>query len=139
MAQFRWLGRVVLLAAMTAIIGCNSKDSPAMSPGSGAGPGMEKGGDLEPSGPHAAGMKVFNTNNCGRCHTINGVGGGGKGKMQGPDLGKVAADPAHTPEWFGEFIRDPKATKPKSRMPAFQGKINDDDFKALIEYLSSLK
>ena len=58
---------------------------------------------------------------------------------QGPDLATVASDPTHTPEWFGEYIRNPKSQKPDSRMPQFMGKISDDDFKALIEYLSSLK
>jgi len=57
----------------------------------------------------------------------------------GPDLAGVARDPSHTSEWIAEYIRDPKSKTPGSRMPAFQGKINDEDFKNLVEYLASLK
>ena len=76
---------------------------------------------------------MFNAN-CLRCHNI-----GSGPKKQGPDLTSVSSDPVHTPEWLSEHIRNPRDHKADSRMPPFKGKINDDDFKALIDYLSSLK
>lgn len=65
------------------------------------------------------------------------MGRGGMGK--GPDLAKVGADPKHTPEWLTEHIKNPKSHKLDSRMPAFASKINDDDLRALVEFLASLK
>ena len=35
------------------------------------------------------------------------------------------------------IIRDPKAHKPDSRMPPYEGKINDADLRALAEFLKS--
>jgi cbb3-type cytochrome oxidase cytochrome c subunit len=58
---------------------------------------------------------------------------------RGPDLSHVGADPTHTSDWLIEHIRNPKAHKPDSRMPAFEGKISDEDLKAIAEYLASLK
>jgi Ca2+-binding EF-hand superfamily protein len=59
--------------------------------------------------------------------------------VRGPDLGNVGQDPAHTVDWFKAQIRNPKSHKPKARMPAFEGKIKEDDLNALAEYLASLK
>ena len=58
---------------------------------------------------------------------------------KGPDLATVGRDPAHTLDWFIEHVRNPKAHKADSKMPPFEGKIQDDDLKALAEYLGSLK
>jgi cbb3-type cytochrome oxidase cytochrome c subunit len=67
-----------------------------------------------------------------------GRGPGGPGR--GPDLGKVGEDPEHTPQWLAEHIRNPKAHKQQSRMPAFgENKIGADDMNALTAYLASLK
>ena len=123
------------------------------------------GNDLSPAGPagkaatgesgstaivpaqFAAGRKVFDMQ-CARCHGIGegsagGFGGprGGPGmaRMRGPDLGTIGRDPSHTVDWLMEQIRNPKAHKSDSRMPAFEGKINDADLRALAEYLASLK
>ena len=84
---------------------------------------------------------MFAGSGCAKCHTVGGTQmAGPKGKMGGPDLGKVGAEPEHTSEWLAAKIRDPQATKPQSRMPKHdEGKINEDDMKALVEYLSSLK
>jgi cytochrome c553 len=66
-------------------------------------------------------------------------GGGRRMGGRGPDLGMVGKDPEHTVAWLMEHIRNPKVHKPDSRMPAFEGKIKDDDLRALAEYLASLK
>lgn len=118
------------------------------------------------SGPFAGGKKVFVANNCFKCHAINGVrgrvaggpggpgpggpppgpggpppGGGGFGPGGGraPDLGKVGGDEEHSVAWLMEFIRNPKAKKANAKMPPFEGKIKDDDLRAMAEYLASLK
>jgi mono/diheme cytochrome c family protein len=133
----------VVMGAMVLAAGCNRTENPSPSPGPSPQPGPPA--MVPETGPHVAGKRVFNAN-CTRCHAMGGgaaTGGGpmpgGKGKIQGPDLSAVARDPGHTPEWLGDYIRSPRSQKPDSRMPPFQGKISDDDFKALIDYLSSLK
>jgi cbb3-type cytochrome oxidase cytochrome c subunit len=54
-----------------------------------------------------------------------------------PDLTHVGK--AHPSDWLIEHVRDPKIHKRESRMPAFKGKISDDDLTALGDYLASLK
>src|SRR5262249_3360757 len=82
----------------------------------------------------AAGQRVFAANRCANCHTM----GGGQRK-RGPDLGRVGADPNHTVDWLSAYIRNPRAQKPNSRMPPYQGKIQEQDLRALAESLASLK
>lgn len=139
MLRLRMLAVALLAVSIAFAVGCNkdktsggsgSGSSPA--PGPGGGPGWGSG--LTPEGPHAAGMKVFNDQRCTNCHTV----GGGPGKKV--DLAGVAAKPEYADEGgLRDFILDPKSKKPMTRMPSFQGKINDDDFKALLAYLASLK
>jgi predicted Zn finger-like uncharacterized protein len=107
----------------------------------GQGQGQERSaGGAEPSGgeadPLAAGRRVFEANNCTRCHTIGG--GGQRGRGRGPDLGAVGRDPEHTVEWLMEHVRNPKSHRPESRMPAY-GRIPQEDLRALATYLASLK
>ena len=103
--------------------------------------------------PFAAGKKVFAANGCARCHAgaaggamaaggpMGGgpMGGGRPGMAKGPDLSNVGADAKHTTEWLIAHIRNPKAHKQNSRMPGFEGKISEEDLKALAEYLAGLK
>jgi cytochrome c oxidase subunit 2 len=84
--------------------------------------------------PLSAGQKVF-AKSCARCHSI-GTAEGGKKRM-GPDLSKVAANPEHTRTWLSEYIRDPKSHKPDSKMMPIR--LNDDDLKAVVDYLETLK
>lgn len=86
-----------------------------------------------------SGRQVFEKHNCTRCHTMGGGGGSQGGRMRGPDLSTVGRDPTHTVEWFMTFVRNPRATRPESRMPPYEGKINPQDLRALAEYLASLK
>jgi cbb3-type cytochrome oxidase cytochrome c subunit len=63
-----------------------------------------------------------------------------KGRKGGPDLSKVAAEPEHTTDWLSAHVRNAKAHKADSRMPAFgPEKISEDDLKSLVEFLASLK
>jgi cbb3-type cytochrome oxidase cytochrome c subunit len=56
---------------------------------------------------------------------------------RGPSLAKVGAE--HPADWIVEHVRNPKAHKQQSRMPAFEGKIGEADLKALGDFLASLK
>jgi mono/diheme cytochrome c family protein len=82
----------------------------------------------------ASGKTVFNSQGCARCHSLNGQGG-----RMGPDLTHEGAKPGHTPDWIVVHVKNPKTHNPGSRMPAFEGKINDKDLQALGAYLASLK
>jgi mono/diheme cytochrome c family protein len=88
----------------------------------------------------AAGRGVFQANNCGRCHSLGGAGGGMRGRGgRGPDLSRVGAKPGRTIDWLAEQIRDPQSHRPDSRMPGYAGKISEDDIHALAVYLASLQ
>jgi mono/diheme cytochrome c family protein len=94
------------------------------------------------SEPTSAGRRVFEANRCGRCHAVGGAaaaGGQRGGRNRGPDLATVGRDPEHTVSWLMDHVRNPHSHKPDSQMPTFEGKINDDDLRALAEYLASLK
>jgi hypothetical protein len=45
----------------------------------------------------------------------------------------------HTVDWLTAFILEPSSKKPDAKMPAFEGKIEENDLRALAEYLASLK
>lgn len=135
----------LFLASLVAL-GCGSdaKKGPDLSspppgqrvrPGEGGDPGKEPDGGsnkLTPSGPHAAGMKAFNDQDCGKCHRVVA---GGRGKA--PNLSNAGKE--HDSAWLAAHIKNPKTHKPSSTMPSFEGKISDADLKALSEYLASLK
>jgi mono/diheme cytochrome c family protein len=93
-----------------------------------------------------AGAKQTFDMHCAKCHPLGGEtsaapgAGGPKGMMRkGPDLAKVAADPKHTKEWFLAYVRDPQAQNPKSRMPKFEGKLDDGSLSSLADFLLSAK
>jgi mono/diheme cytochrome c family protein len=118
------------LLASLALAGCNKTNPDAPQAG-----GSDQFADT----------KVVFAANCAKCHSL-GEGSGGAGnpgvagwKPKGPNLGKVGAEPTHTRDWLVDHIRDPKKHKPDSRMPAFAGKLKDNDINALAEYLASLK
>jgi mono/diheme cytochrome c family protein len=130
MIPSRWYAVFAIFAVIVLVVGCKKEQSnPQPAPG---GPPPGPTGGVEPTGPHAEGIKVFNQK-CSGCHAINGA------KKKGPDLGKVAAEPTHSEEYLREFILEPGAHKPKSGMPPFRGKISDDEMKALLGYLLTLK
>jgi mono/diheme cytochrome c family protein len=82
----------------------------------------------------ADGQAVFAANGCANCHAVGGQGG-----SKAPHLTRVGADAEHTPEWLIAHVKNPQVHKPDSRMPGFEGKINDKDLEALGAYLASLK
>jgi len=89
-----------------------------------------KGGGQADASVIAAGKAVFDANGCAKCH-----GGGGRA----PDLSHEGADPNHTPQWLAQHVKNPQSQNPRSRMPAFEGKISDQDLQSLGVYLASLK
>jgi cbb3-type cytochrome oxidase cytochrome c subunit len=128
----------LLLGVIVFAGGCNksttSSPPPTLNPQAGQG--------QPDTGPFAAGRKIFAGSGCAKCHSTGGTptAGAKGGKQMGPDLSKVGSDPDHTTEWLAAKIRDPHVTKPQSRMPKHdEGKINENDMNALVEYLSSMK
>jgi mono/diheme cytochrome c family protein len=51
----------------------------------------------------------------------------------------VSGDVEHSVAWLMDFIRNPKSKKANAKMPPFEGKIKDDDLRAVADYLASLK
>jgi len=154
--------------ALGILVGCH-KDEATTSGDPNAQPPGPTGPAIKPfdadSEPNAAGKKVMVSSGCFRCHSVDGARptggapapggpppggrggpggppggpGGGRGGMGAPDLGQVAKDPAHTSEWLTQYIQDPKSVKQDSKMPKFEGKMSEDDLKALVAYLVTLK
>ena len=80
----------------------------------------------------AQGQSVFKSSGCTRCHSMGGQGG-----RIGPDLTHIGA--GRTPEALIQFIKNPRVFNPSSRMPGFAGRINEENFRALGEFLGGLK
>ncbi|MDB5312283.1 MAG: petJ [Gemmataceae bacterium] len=103
-------------------------------------------GKSEPTTPvvpvvASSGNAVFDQN-CAKCHSVGNAaasGPGPQGKMGGPSLSKVGADPAHTKAWLAEHVNNPKAHKPDSKMPAFDGKLKPEEMTSVLEFMSGLK
>lgn len=110
---------------------------PGGGPGGPGGPGGGPGGAppkaLDETGEFAAGKKVYNAQDCSKCHSVDASAGRGKA----PNLGTAGKE--HNAEWIAAHIKNPKTHSPMSRMPAYEGKISEADLKALSEFLTSLK
>jgi mono/diheme cytochrome c family protein len=148
-----------VLLGLLMVVGCGKKgsDAPAGTPGPGpnASPAPAP---VEVPAQFVAARKTFDAN-CAKCHSTDPAGGGFpgggkgppggfqggpggfKGKMmgKGPNLARVGANPEHTREWLIAFIRNPQSVKGKSRMPRFEGKLDEGQLGALADYLVSLK
>jgi len=70
---------------------------------------------------------------CKTCHSIAGVAGP-MAKLGGP-LDGVGAK--HDEAWIKEFIKDPKAKNPNSKMT--KPSLTDDELNAVAAYVASLK
>jgi mono/diheme cytochrome c family protein len=80
----------------------------------------------------AAGKQVYESMDCNRCHSMTGKG-------KGPALGRVGANPRNTVERLSAFIANPRAERPRSRMPGYEEKLSPEELRNLAEYLTSLK
>lgn len=134
MTSSRFVAWFVGLVFVGLVLGCGKPDPTAPD-------APVVAGNPSAAGRPKTGNAVFDKN-CLKCHSVSSPGeaaGGPKGKMGGPNLSKVAADPAHTPEWLAEHVKNPRQHKPMSRMPKFEGKLSDEDIKSVVEYMSKLK
>jgi cytochrome c oxidase subunit 2 len=78
---------------------------------------------------------------CVTCHTIRGTQAGSR---VGPELTHVASRRTiaagtlpNTREQLMQWVRDPQAIKPGTRMPA--SRLSEDDLRAVVAYLGSLQ
>lgn len=89
----------------------------------------------------AEGKKVFLSETCVNCHTVQGTAA--KGRV-GPDLTHLmsrhtiaAGMISNTPEHLRDWIHDPQDIKPGCLMPAFR--LESSKMDLLVKYLGSLK
>lgn len=75
---------------------------------------------------------VIARENCFRCHA-NGGEGGTKSKFQWDTLTRMAV---RRPEWFAQYVRDPKSINPKTEMAA-SPEFDDATMKALRAYFGT--
>ncbi len=78
-----------------------------------------------------AGAKLFSSQGCTACHTVNGSGGD-----IGPNLSNEGAK-GHSIPWLTQQIRDPKSHDPSTAMPAFDS-LSDKQVQNLVDFLESL-
>lgn len=78
---------------------------------------------------------------CARCHARAGEPGGPNyGGSTGPPLAKIGSATGMTAEYLAEYIRDPSTKRQVSGvMPAFGGKLTDEQIKALAAWLANKK
>jgi len=100
-----------------------------------AGCGKSEGDGLGPSAAAElpTGNAVFDKN----CHGCHSVAADGKAKKKGPNLSKAGT--THDAEWLDEHVKNPKAHMPGSNMPAFAGKLSDEEIKNVAEFLAAMK
>jgi mono/diheme cytochrome c family protein len=125
---------VISLVCLTA--GCNRGGPSAAAPANTPAPPPPL---PEPTGPFAAGQKVYNAN-CVRCHGLPSAGavaGGPSMRMgRGPNLSDVGSKRSR--DWIIEHIKNPKRHNAQSKMPTFD-KLKPDELNVLADYLASLK
>lgn len=82
----------------------------------------------------AKGKELVEQKKCSICHSIDGKGG----KKEFKPMNGIAKD--KTDEFLTGSLLDPKKTiKADTKMPSYKGKLTDDEVKAVIEYIKTLK
>jgi cytochrome c oxidase subunit 2 len=92
----------------------------------------KKNGKTSAAALIAQGKKFVTADGCAGCHKIAGKGG-----TTGPDLSHLGTDTDMTAAKVAAKIKDPKASKPNSIMPASHRP--DKEIAAMAAYLKSLK
>jgi mono/diheme cytochrome c family protein len=88
----------------------------------------------------AADAKALWTANCTPCHGANGNGDTKMGKTLGAaDLTDAKKQASFTDAQATAAIKDGLKQGGKTTMKAFGGKLSDDDIKALVAYVRTLK
>jgi cytochrome c6 len=89
---------------------------------------------------HAAGVKENWSNNCTKCHGENGAGKTRMGLRAGvKDYTNAREQAAMTDEEMVKRIKEGKREGDIVKMPAFGGRLSDDEIKALVAHVRSLK
>ncbi len=118
---------LMLTGAMLLLVGCSNNASSSDTSNSSS---TTTASAADP------GKAIFDNNGCGRCHNLGGAAGG---RGRAPDLSHEGADSTHTAQWIADQINNPRSHNPMSRMPAYQGRIQDKDLQTLSSYLAGLK
>jgi len=93
-----------------------------------------------PLAVRAADAKTNWANNCAQCHGPTGKGDTKMGKMVGAmDLTDSKKQASFTDAKATETIKNGVKQNGKTTMKAFAGKLSDDEIKALVAYVRSLK
>ncbi len=80
-----------------------------------------------------AGRALFQSQQCGGCHTVRGKGGD-----EGPDLTEVGL--RHSSGWMHSFMELPSRFHPDSRMPAYgPPAMTHQEIEELAQYLATLR
>jgi mono/diheme cytochrome c family protein len=88
----------------------------------------------------AADPKTNWANNCAQCHGPTGKGDTKMGKMLGAmDLTDAKKQASFTDAQAATAIKDGVKQNGKTTMKAFGGKLTDDEIKALVAYVRTLK
>jgi uncharacterized protein YxeA len=80
------------------------------------------------------GKKIFVDNKCNMCHTVSSSGIESK-KSDAKDLSNVGKE--QTIEFFTKYLKKEVKLNDKNHKSSFKG--NDEDFKKLVDWLTSLK
>src|SRR5215470_18099947 len=93
-----------------------------------------------PLAAHASDAKTNWANNCAQCHGATGKGDTKMGKMlSAMDLTDPKKQSSFTDAQAATAIKDGIKQNGKTTMKAFKGKLTDDEIKALVAYVRSLK
>ena len=93
-----------------------------------------------PLSVRAADAKTNWANNCAQCHGASGNGDTKMGKMlNAMDLTDSKKQSSFTNAQAAAAIKDGIKQNGKTTMKAFGGKLSDDEIKALVAYVRSLK
>ncbi|HUL01837.1 MAG TPA: cytochrome b N-terminal domain-containing protein [Gemmatimonadales bacterium] len=117
-------GLAVVLGSSGFLIGLSARGAAPAAP-------REVGRPL--SSVERAGRALFQSQQCGGCHMVAGVGG-----ANGPDLTEVGR--RHSAGWLHSFMESPGRFHPESRMPAYgPPALTHQEIEELAQYLSSLR
>ncbi len=93
-----------------------------------------------PLSARAADAKTNWANNCAQCHGPDGKANTKMGKtLNAKDLTDPKVQASFTDAKAAEVIKDGVKENGKTTMKAFGGKVTDDEIKALVAYVRSLK
>ena len=93
-----------------------------------------------PLAVRSADAKANWTNNCAQCHGATGKGDTKMGKMlNAMDLTDPKKQASFTDAQAATAIKDGIKQNGKTTMKAFGGKLTDDEIKALVAYVRTLK